>query len=253
MTHWKRPWCWERLRAGREGDDRGGEGDDRGWDGWMASPTQWAWVWVNSGSWRWTGRPVMLQSIGSQRVGCDWATDTYLHYSGAFFVCLFVFYYFLFDTIISTRLLFYSSSLSPTVSNFSKKPGSFYWKRVLGTKFCAFFCIIFFQIWGVPLLLDTFSSQNKEIYVCIHMCRLFTCLIHVCMCNRIKILNLYRYEKEHYQLDYSVFNFCFQSCKLHSLPKLLKSGDLSEVVLNTCNMIRLFSQILYSLLFLKNT
>ena len=43
MTHWKRPWCWERLKAG-------GEGDNRGWDGWMASPTQWPWVWVNSGS-----------------------------------------------------------------------------------------------------------------------------------------------------------------------------------------------------------
>ena len=48
--HWKRPWCWERLRAG-------GEGDNRGWDGWMALPTQWTWVWVNSGSWWWTGRP----------------------------------------------------------------------------------------------------------------------------------------------------------------------------------------------------
>ena len=45
LTHLKRPWCWERLKAG-------GEGDDRGWDGWMASPTQWTWVWVNSGSWR---------------------------------------------------------------------------------------------------------------------------------------------------------------------------------------------------------
>ena len=44
LTHLKRPWCWERLRAGREGDDRG-------WDGWMASPIQWTWVWVNSGSW----------------------------------------------------------------------------------------------------------------------------------------------------------------------------------------------------------
>ena len=47
-THWKRPQCWERLKVG-------GEGDDRGWDGWMASPTQWTWVWVNSGSWWWTG------------------------------------------------------------------------------------------------------------------------------------------------------------------------------------------------------
>ena len=48
LTHLKRPWCWERLRAG-------GEGDDKGWDGWMASPTQWTWVWVKSGSWWWTG------------------------------------------------------------------------------------------------------------------------------------------------------------------------------------------------------
>ena len=68
VTHWKRPWCWERLKAG-------GEGDDRGWDGWMASPTQWTWVWVNSGSWWWTGRPGVLQSMGSQRVGHDWVTE----------------------------------------------------------------------------------------------------------------------------------------------------------------------------------
>ena len=61
-------WCWERLKAG-------GKGDGRGWDGWMASPTQWTWVWVNSGSWRWTGRPSVLQSIGSQRVRHDWATE----------------------------------------------------------------------------------------------------------------------------------------------------------------------------------
>ena len=59
LTDLKRPWCWERLRAG-------GEGDDRGWDGWMASPTQWTWVWVDSGSWWWTGRPGMLRFMGSQ-------------------------------------------------------------------------------------------------------------------------------------------------------------------------------------------
>ena len=53
----------------------GGEGDDRGWDGWMASPTQWTWVWVNSGSWWWTGRTGMLRFMGSQRVGHDWATE----------------------------------------------------------------------------------------------------------------------------------------------------------------------------------
>ena len=67
-THWKRPWCWERLKAG-------GEEDDRGWDGWMALPTQWTWVWVNSGSWWRSERPGVLQSTGSQRVGHDWATE----------------------------------------------------------------------------------------------------------------------------------------------------------------------------------
>ena len=52
-----------------------GEGDDRGWDGWMASPTQWTWVWVSSGSRWWTGRPGVLQSMGSQRIGHDWVTE----------------------------------------------------------------------------------------------------------------------------------------------------------------------------------
>ena len=68
LTHLKRFWCWERLKAG-------GEGDDRGWDGWMASLTQWTWVWVNSRSWWWTGRPAVLQSMGSQRVRHNWTTD----------------------------------------------------------------------------------------------------------------------------------------------------------------------------------
>ena len=68
LTHLKRPWCWERLKAG-------GEGDNRGWDGWMASLTRWRWVWVNSGSWWWTGRPGVLQSIVSQRVGHNWVTE----------------------------------------------------------------------------------------------------------------------------------------------------------------------------------
>ena len=68
LTHWKRPWCWERLKAG-------GEGDDRGWDGWMVSPTQWTWVSVGSGSWWGTGKPGILQSMGSQIVGHDWATE----------------------------------------------------------------------------------------------------------------------------------------------------------------------------------
>ena len=59
LTHWKRPWCWEGLKAG-------GEGDDRGWDGWMASPTWWTGIWVDSGSWWWTGRPGVLQFMRSK-------------------------------------------------------------------------------------------------------------------------------------------------------------------------------------------
>ena len=71
----KRPWCWERLKAGNEGDDRG-------WDGWMASLAQWTCVWVNSRSWWWTGRPGVLQSMSSERVRHDWAmnwTDVHIH------------------------------------------------------------------------------------------------------------------------------------------------------------------------------
>ena len=65
-THWKRPWCWERLKLG--------EGDDRRWDGWMASWMQWTWVWVNSGSWWSTGKPGVLQSMELQRLRHDRAT-----------------------------------------------------------------------------------------------------------------------------------------------------------------------------------
>ena len=61
LTHWKKPWCWERLKAGVEGDDRG-------WDGWMASPTQWTWVWASSRSWWWTGKPGLLQSMGCKKL-----------------------------------------------------------------------------------------------------------------------------------------------------------------------------------------
>ena len=68
LTHLKRSWCWHRLKVG-------GEGDDRGWDGWMASPTRWTGVWVNSGSWWWTGRSGVLQSMGSQRFEHDWVTE----------------------------------------------------------------------------------------------------------------------------------------------------------------------------------
>ena len=65
-THLKRPWCWKRLRAGE---------DNRGRDDWMASPTRWIWVWVDSGGWWWIGRPGVLRFMGSQRVWHDWATE----------------------------------------------------------------------------------------------------------------------------------------------------------------------------------
>ena len=65
--NWKRPWFWERLKAG--------EGNDRGWGCWMTSPTQWKWVWASSGSWWWTEKPGVLQSMGLQRVGHDWTTE----------------------------------------------------------------------------------------------------------------------------------------------------------------------------------
>ena len=68
LTLWRRPWCWERLKAG-------GEGDDRGWDGWMAALVQWTQVWENSKGWWRTGKPGVLQSMGSRRVGHDWATE----------------------------------------------------------------------------------------------------------------------------------------------------------------------------------
>ena len=68
LTDWKSPWCCEGLGAG-------GEGNNRGWDGWMASLTQWAWVWVNSRNWWWTGRPGVLQFLGLQRVRHDLVTE----------------------------------------------------------------------------------------------------------------------------------------------------------------------------------
>ena len=77
LTHLKRTWCWERLKAG--------EGDDRGWDGWITSPTWWTWVWASSGSWWWIGKLGVLQSMGSQRVGHDWVTE--LNWRRSFTFC----------------------------------------------------------------------------------------------------------------------------------------------------------------------
>ena len=68
LTHWERPWFWERLKAGEEGDDRR-------WDGWIVSPTRWTWVRASSGSWWRTGTPGMLHSMGLQRAGHDWVIE----------------------------------------------------------------------------------------------------------------------------------------------------------------------------------
>ena len=68
LTHWKRPWCWEDCRQEEKGDDRG-------WDGWMASPTQWTWVWAKTRRWWRTGKPGMMQPMWSQKFGHNLATE----------------------------------------------------------------------------------------------------------------------------------------------------------------------------------
>ena len=121
LTHWKRPWCWEGLGSG-------GEGDDRGWDGWMASPTWWTWVWVNSGSWWWTGRPGMLRFMGSQRVRHDWATElNWLQCRVRVLYCLPISTSYISPKVIVFNLLsclFYSVAfkiLDPLSSTYSKR------------------------------------------------------------------------------------------------------------------------------------
>ena len=89
LTHWKRPWC-------REGLGAGGEGDNRGWDGWMASLTRWTWVWMNSGSGWWTGRPGVPRFMGSQRVRHDWTTElNWTELNILFSVCVYIHHIFL--------------------------------------------------------------------------------------------------------------------------------------------------------------
>ena len=101
LTHLKRPWGWETLRTGREGDDKG-------WDGWMALPTRWMWVWVNSGSWWWSGRPGVLWFMGLQKVGHGWAAE--LNFKKCFSTCCLLLRQFpgtLFHYIFQQLWLFY--------------------------------------------------------------------------------------------------------------------------------------------------
>ena len=118
LTHLKRPWCWERLKAG-------GEGDDRGWDGWMASLTRRTWVWVSSSSWWWTGKPSVLQSMGrqSQTWLSDWTellplclnefVDSY--FCSKLLQCLLHFSYYIFQG--------QSSPLAPSILFFGQVTG----------------------------------------------------------------------------------------------------------------------------------
>ena len=114
----KRVWCWERLKAGREGDDRG-------WDGWMASPTWWTWIWASSGSWWWTGKPDELQSMGSPRVRHDWATKLNWYVSDLFWDCTAI------ENCIRFHLLFHIVTLlrhlSVSVTAEMPHPSQVFW------------------------------------------------------------------------------------------------------------------------------
>ena len=124
LTHWKRLWCWEGLGAG-------GEGDDRGWDGWMVSPTRWTWVWVNSGSWWWTERPGVLQFMGSQRVGHNWATElNWTELKGDGYLLVDLLYdcksVFSFDFITMLKDSYYYNAIHPGSQNISSHSTTFY-------------------------------------------------------------------------------------------------------------------------------
>ena len=103
LTHWKRPWCWERLKAG-------GEGNDRGWDGWMTSLTELTWVWVGSSNWWCTGKLGVLQSMGLQRVGHDCAAE--LNWTDVWFLCLFYIWKFLVHVLLKPSLKDFENNLT---------------------------------------------------------------------------------------------------------------------------------------------
>ena len=129
LTPWKRPWCWERLKAG-------GEWDDRAWDGWMASNNLWTWVWVNSRNWWRTGRSGVLKSMGLQRVWHDWATELnwtewfvyfiYLLKEPAFSFLDFC-YHLLFSFLFISVLIFMTSFLLLPLGFFISSFSSCFW------------------------------------------------------------------------------------------------------------------------------
>ena len=134
LTHLQRPWCWERLKVG-------GERDERGWDGWMASLTRWTRVWVSSGSWWWRGRPGVLQSMGSQRVGHDWATDLNWFLTSTVKCCKFVF--------LSWNILMFHYMCEVL----------FYEEKIIKVSICYF---LFYNTFFPYHLTFTFFSQRKS-------------------------------------------------------------------------------------------
>ena len=151
----KRPWCWERLKVWEEGDDRG-------WDGWMASLTRRMWVWVNSGSWWWTGRPGVLWFMGSQRVRHDWATELNWHR-------------------LLTKTIFFPSGSSPCLhygghraNKYSLSCGWIYefnWRRK-GLQQCSGLRTVVLTFWGTTvctLLKSLHQSYPKILVKCIRI------------------------------------------------------------------------------------
>ena len=100
LTHWERPWFWERLKAGGEG-----------WDGWMASPTWWTWIWVGSRNFWWTGKPGVLQAMVSPRIRHDWETE--LNWTDVIYHHLYIPYKI--NTIIHIYLIWYTIISIPLV------------------------------------------------------------------------------------------------------------------------------------------
>ena len=147
LTHWKRPWCLEGLGAG-------GEGDDRGWDGWMASPTRWTCVWVNSRSLWWTGRPGVLRFVRSQRVRHDWATELNWLIS---IKCTTKWLNYIHACIFFSDIFLYASAIFIYKKNLEAKlPNKYHWDRdsqlwiEIGWQSCS----------GQNLLMERFTLTN---------------------------------------------------------------------------------------------
>ena len=146
------------------------KGTDRGWDGWMASLTRWTWVWVNFGSWWWTGRPGMLRFMGSQRVGHDWATE--LNWLNSFiYINLFTFMVLAFMLFITCTRAIHAKSLQscPTLRDpmDSSPPGSSV-HRILEARILEWVAISFSNLFHKNIefsLIQTYLLFTREMYL----------------------------------------------------------------------------------------